>query len=466
MKKHFTKIAVFILIGLFFSDCDSLKRVPVGKQLLTNNSIFVNGKPEKNEDIASLLNQKPNSNLLGYKLRLRLAYLANPKYDSCFNAKFTNDPTKFKRMSKLLSAKQVNRLGKSFWYSGWHKFWLSTGEQPVLIDLNSAEKSIKKLDSYYINQGYFDVKTTYKLDSISSKKGKIKYDVTTAQPYIIDSIKASITSPKLDSMYAEKKELSYIKSNKQYSTDDFEKERSRITTYFRNNGAYLFQQNYVNYDIDTLGTNKKVNVNLKINDFSYRDGDSTKTESFKIYKISKVNIITDYKASHNNKPFSDSISYNNFNLYSFNKLKYRPKAITDAIFINKGNLFADANTVLTSRYLSNLRIFNYPSITYTIDSRDTLSNSLIANIYLTSKKKYGFATNLDITRSNIQTLGLQFSPSFSIRNVFNGAETLEFAARYNIGASKSLSNPKNQFFNVLEYGLARGGTGRRHRGRS
>jgi outer membrane protein assembly factor BamA len=453
LKKHFTKIAVFILIGLLFSDCNSLKRVPVGKQLLTNNSIFVNGKPEKNEDIVNLLNQKPNSNVLGLKIRLTIANWANKKHDSCFQAKFVKDPTKFKRMSKFFSAKQVNRLGKSFWYSGIHEFLLSTGEQPVILDLKSAEKSVKKLNNYYFNQGFFDVKTTYKHDSVGDRKGKIKYDVVTAQPFIIDTIQASITSPKLDSMYAEKKELSFIKSKKQYSSDDFEKERSRINTYFRNNGAYLFQPNYVNFDIDTLGTNKKVNVNLKINDFSYREGDSTKTEPFKIYKISQVNIITDYKASKKNTIISDSISYKNFNLYSFDKLKYRPKAITDAIFITKGSLFADANTVLTSRYLNNLKIFSYPSITYKVDTRDTLSNSLIANIYLTPKKKYGFASNLDVTRSNIQSLGLQFSPSFSIRNVFNSAETLEFAARYNIGASKSLANPKNQFFNVLEYGL-------------
>ncbi len=453
LTNHFTKIAVFILIGLFFSDCDSLKRVPVGKQLLINNSVFVNEKREKTEDVINLLNQKPNSNILGLKIRLTLANWANKNHDSSYRAKFTKDPSKLKRMSKFFSAKQVDRLGKSFWYSGIHEFLLSTGEQPVILDIKSAEKSLKKLNNYYINKGFFDVKSTFKQDTIEVRKGKLTYAVTTSKPYFLDTIQASISSPKLDSMYAEKKDLSFVKSKKQYLTDDFEKERSRITTQFRNNGAYFFQPNYVSFDIDTIGTNKKVNVNLKIGDYSYRESDSTKTEPFKIYKISKINIITDYKANTTNKSITDSMQYKNFNFYSFDKLKYRPKAISDAIFITKGSVFTDSKTILTSRYLSNLKIFNYPSITYKIDTNDTLSNSLIANIYLTPKKKYGFATNLDVTRSNIQTLGLQFSPSFSIRNVFNGAETFEFAARYNIGASKSLANPKNQFFNVLEYGL-------------
>ncbi len=453
LRNHFTKVAVFILIVLVFSDCNSLRRVPVGKRLLTDNEIFINGKAEKDENVLNLMYQKPNSNILGYKLRLNLANIANSKYDSTFQAKFINNTEKFKRLSKFLSAKQVNRLGKSFWYSGFHKFMLSSGEKPVLIDLKTSAKSAKNLNAYYYNKGFFNAKTTFSVDSSKTKKAKVNYQVTTFNPYFIDSIKTTITSPTLDSLYKIKKELSLIKSKKQYQTRDLENERSRITSYYRNNGAYLFQPNYVNFDIDTLGTNKKVNVNLKINDYSFRDGDSTKIVPFKIYKISEVNIITDFKTSQNKKTFTDSSSYKNFNLYSLDKLKYRPKAITDAIFITKGSLFSDSKTVLTSRYLSNLKIFNYPIITYKIDVSDTRTNSLIANIYLTPKKKYGFSTNLDVTHSNIQTLGVALTPSVSIRNVFNGAETLSFATRFNIGASKSLANPDDKFFNVLEYGL-------------
>jgi hypothetical protein len=41
-----------------------------------------------------------------------------------------------------------------------------------------------------------------------------------------------------------------------------------------------------------------------------------------------------------------------------------------------------------------------------------------------------------VTHSNIQDFGVGFSVSETIRNVFNGAETLELAARGNIGSSK------------------------------
>jgi len=62
-------------------------------------------------------------------------------------------------------------------------------------------------------------------------------------------------------------------------------------------------------------------------------------------------------------------------------------------------------------------------------------------------------TTLDVTHSNIQDIGIAGSITESIRNVFNGAETLEVSARGNIGSSKDLANPDNVFFNVTEYGL-------------
>ncbi len=103
--------------------------------------------------------------------------------------------------------------------------------------------------------------------------------------------------------------------------------------------------------------------------------------------------------------------------------------------------------------MNNLRIFNYPSIQYEVDKRDSTAQSLIANVYLTPRKKYSFGTTLDVTHSNIQDFGIGASISETIRNVFNRAETLEISARLNIGSSRDMANPNNNFFNVSEYGL-------------
>ena len=453
MKKTSTKITAFILIAILICACNAVKRVPEGKLLLTKNEIAVNDKTIKDETVFNQLYQKPNSTLLGYRLRLNLYNLANLNPDSTYQAKFTNNPEKFRRKSKWLSEKQVHRLGKSFWYHGIHDFLKKTGEPPVVIDKDRADKSLLRLKYYYFNNGFFNVGASYKIDTLSNKKGKIKYAITSGNAYFLDSLKTTILTPALDSLYETNKSNTFIKSGNQYKTEDFDNEKNRINTHFRNNGVYYFQPNYVTFDIDTIKKVNKANINLRIANYSYQQQDSSRTEPFKIYKISDVNIYTDYSSNTNNQKITDSTTYKNFNLYSQNKLKYKPKAITNAIFITKGGLFADYKTVLTTRYLNNLKIFNYPSIQYEVDPRDSTAQSLIAKVYLTPRKKYSFGTTQDVTHSNIQDFGVGFSVSETVRNVFNGAETLELAVRGNIGSSRKLANPNNNFFNVSEYGL-------------
>jgi outer membrane protein assembly factor BamA len=452
LKKISTKIAAFILIATIIAACNTVKRVPNGKYLLTKNKILVNGLASKDENVFNQLYQKPNSSLLGNHLRLNLFNLANPNPDSTYQAKFANNPRKYRSKSKWLSAKQVDRLGKSFWYHGIHDFLKKTGEPPVIIDTLKIKKSALRLQYYYFNEGYFNTKATYKTNTVSIKKAKINFTVNTGKPYFINSLKTTIQTQVLDSMFKSKLPLSLLKTGKQYKTALFNDEKNRVSDHFRNNGVYNFQPNYVTFDLDTINNSNKANVNLIINNYSYQKNDSTKTEPFKIYKISDVNIYTDYSSNESNL-ITDSSSYKNFNLYSRTKLKYRPKAVTDAVFISKGSIFADNKTVLTTRYLNNLKIFNYPAIQYVIDTRDKTAQSLIAKIYLTPRKKYSFESALDFTHSNIQDIGIGGSATLSIRNIFNGAETLEISGRGNIGNSKDLANPKDNFFNVSEYGM-------------
>jgi len=325
-----------------------------------------------------------------------------------------------------------------------------TGEAPVILDTVSTKKTLKRLKSYYFNRGYFDVTTNYKIDSIGPKKANVRYDIVTGKPYLIDSINTYISSKSLDSIYQLRAKYSLIKKGGRFKTIDFDAEKARITEDFRNNGAFRFQQNYVTYDIDTLNSKHLANVDLIIENESIRVEDSVYNVPFELYKINKVNIYTDHNPANQNLPIKDSMVYKDFTLYSVNKLKYRPKSITDGVFITKGNYFSDTKTTLTSKYLSNLKVFNYPLIQYMQDKKD--KNGLIANIYLSPRKKYTFGFSTDFTHSNIQDFGISGNTFLGIRNVFNGAETFEIGFRGNIGASKDLANPKNNFFNISEIG--------------
>ncbi|WP_348800502.1 BamA/TamA family outer membrane protein [Flavobacterium adhaerens] len=450
-KMRVAKISLFILISIIFYACNSEKRVPERKLLLTKNEIFENEKLVKDQTIYDQLYQQPNSSILGYRMLLNIYNLANPNPDSTFNLKYLNNKKKYDREVKWLSAKQIEGLRNSFWYLGIHNFLKDTGEAPVILDTIKSKKSLLRLRSYYFDNGYFNVKASYKLDSLESKKAKLKYSINTGNPYFIDSVRTNIQTPALDSLY--KKTKSNLIPGKQFKAEDFENEKNQITTYFRNHGAYRFQSNYINFDIDTINKKDKASVILNVENYSYYENDSTKTEPFKLYKISDIKVYTDYSTANHNKPIKDSISHNNITLYGYQKIKYKPYAITDAIFITKGDVFSDIRTVLSTRYLNNLRTFNYPTIQYEVDKKDTTAQSLVAKVYLTPRKKFSFGYTLDFTHSNIEDFGITGSITETVRNVFNGAETLEISARGNIGASNDIANSNDSFFNVSEYGL-------------
>ena len=218
MKKISTKITAFILIAILICACNAVKRVPEGKLLLTKNEIAVNDKGIKEETVFNQLYQKPNSTMLGYRLRLNLYNLANLNPDSTYHAKFINNTDKFKRKSKWLSEKQVNRLGKSFWYHGIHDFLIKTGEPPIVLDKEKANKSLLRLKYYYFNNGFFNVNAAYKIDTLNIKKAKIKYDIKLGNAFFLDSIKASIATPALDSLYNLNKFNTFVKTGNQYNS--------------------------------------------------------------------------------------------------------------------------------------------------------------------------------------------------------------------------------------------------------
>ncbi|MGM5469586.1 BamA/TamA family outer membrane protein [Flavobacteriaceae bacterium LMO-SS05] len=450
MKNRLLSISLILITAGLVSSCSVIKRVKTDQYLLTQNTVLVNDKSTKTETIDNLIYQKPNSKLplIGMPLRVHIYNLARPNIDSILNAKIYDNPRKLAWKTKLLSKKQLEKdieTRKSF--NNWLK---KTGEPPVLVNEAKTLKSTTQLKKYFFSKGWFDVETSYEILRTEKQRASVVYNVKTGKPYILDSIKTKIATVVIDSIYEKKlKAASLIKSGEQYNEVNFNNERERLTTALRNSGLYHFGQDYISFDIDTIGTNKKVNTDLIIKNRAIRDQDSTSRIPFKVYKIKDVNIFTDYTYDNRNQTIPAKLEYNNFNLYSFDKLKYRPRAITDAVFITKGDLFRDIDRTRTYRYLSELQAFKYPNIEYIENEIDT---TLTANIYLSPKKKYELGFSFDVSQSNIQTVGFSFSTGLLIRNIFRGAETLEVSALGSIGASKDAANSRDQFFDINEVG--------------
>lgn len=432
--------------------CDSTKRVPDGEYLLTDNIINTGVDSINANKLKPYLNPKPNSKFLfGIPLKLHIYNWGKPNSDSLFIEWLNKKPERQKRWVNFLSERQLKNLGQ--FYVSIHEGRRKNGEAPSIITDKKLEQSKERLKSWYWNRGWFEADVNYdiKRDTLN-QKAKVNYTITPNNPYIVDSITYNIASPAADSIYNTIKKNSFVKEGQQFNSENFENERLRIEEYFRNHGLYYFDRDYISFIADSLNENPRLlDIELNIKNRETKVLDTTFQTPFKIHKISQVNVFTDYQNS-SNYIAKDSVHYKNITFYAEDKVKISPKILSDAIFIEEGQLFSDKTRKNTYNRFSNIRIFDYPNIYYQKDPRTPEEDNLIANIFLTPKKRFGFTPNFEVSQSNIQDFGIGVNASFLARNAFHLADILELSFRANLGSSKDAASSEDQFFNITELG--------------
>ncbi len=454
MIRNFTKISIISTVLVLFISCNAVKRVDENEFLLTENTIIVDGEEINDTRVYSQLAQKPNLKIpvLGVPFGLHIYNLADPHPDSTFNEWLYRKPNRERNLTRVLSKKQVDEIGNS--YVGLNEWIMESGDAPVVIEEKKTENSVDRLKRWYASYGYFNTKakSAIQIDSSKEKRASIKYTVERHDPYFVDSISERISSPVVDSLFQLTKGSSFIQTGKQYTANDFVNERDRLTIQFRNSGLYHFEQEYITFEGDTVNTDHKANMTYIIPDREITIGDTTFTEPFRVHTIKEVRIVTDFSFENRNKQFQDSAVYKGYKLFSYGKMRFRPKAIADAIAIVPNTIYKDVDRRLTYNHISDLRIFNYPNITYNNDPADTTGTVLITTVLLTPRKKFTLGADFDVYTSTIQQFGIGFSGNVIFRNIFRGAEILEVSGRGSLGSSKDAADSESSFFNISEVG--------------
>lgn len=451
VTNYTAKISV-LLLAFAITSCNSLRRVDEDELLITKNTLSNNSEKIVDESIETLIIQKPNTTLLGYPLRLNLYSLAKVNPDSSFNDWLYRKEKRKKRLDNFFSEKQVHRLGESFLVKGLSEWLKEIGEPPAILDTVLTEKSLERLSAYYSSKGYFNNSTNYTIDSLKRKRRiAVNYNIDLGKPFMLDTVYNDISSKAIDSLYNLNKSDSYVKQGQQFDIDDFNNERERLTSIFRNNGVWNFQESAISYDVVTdttrLGNDQQMNIKLNIDDLKTRNASSVTTQEYKVASFDKINVFTDFlNEGESDMQFQ---RFGDYTIFYKGKLRFKPRTLTNAIFFEKDSIYRDLDRIRTLRQINSLNVFKYPSINIEEDSTRT---QLTANIYLTPKPRYSFRVNLDATHSSIQRVGLGLNPSLQARNLFKGAENLSLSGRLNIGSSNDQTIQDNRFFNLLEWG--------------
>jgi outer membrane protein assembly factor BamA len=432
---RFSKILGFCGLFALAMGCSVTKHLPQDAVLLQKNEILVNGEHAV-DSVKNIIQPKPNKRFLSIPFGLLLYQSANDSAGVSFDRWLKKKPNRIRRMESLWSAKQVKKLRD--YKTGFQDWKKRTGEPPVFTDSLSRASNAQKLNAFFSNEGYFNSVVKTATDT-KKQKALVNYHVTTNAPYFLDSIQVNIQSPVLDSIYRETASKSALQRGNRFRTMDFEKERNRLFTLFRNAGVFPFQLNAIDFSvrIDSSGVDYRLPVQLSIRNFIENQEGNAVEKEYQISRMNKVKVFVSKAGNTGNETYDSIGSYDGLALYSQGKMRYNSRLLREAISFKTNEPYSDLSRSKTLQQLTRLQSFDYPTIRYSYaNDKETL---LDASIYLMPKERYALDFGLDLTQSNIIKRGVAFSSGLSALNVFGGAETLEFGARGSVGRSADVA---------------------------
>lgn len=445
MPSSVTKILLFVWILIQLVSCNSIKYVQENENLLKDNKVLVNGEKNKDPEINNYLSQKPNRRFLGKPVALYFYNFGNEDFEMTFEEWIENHPKKYHRYESFFSKKQTFVIYKN--KRAVNNWFLNKGEAPVIYDELKATRSANTLKDYFVSKGFFEATVNFDTLKVGDKELEVTYDITPNTQYLIDSVTTEIESPVLDSIYMAHKEKSILKQGKPFIFEEFEQEESRLVNLFRNSGIYHFTNYSMGFWTDSIKGSYMKDVLLKIPDRLVNRNDSVIKEPYKTQIVKRINIYTDFDIANQNRKVKDSASYQGYNFYSFEKMKFKPKYLVNSLFITPEGLYKDSEKFQTQNYIRNLQTFSSSiDVSYTENEDETLTS----DVYLTPLKKYGLSVDLDATTSNIKPFGVLGKFSFLGRNMFKGSEILELSLQGSLFNLANDPSNSNNFFNGHE----------------
>lgn len=449
LKVIFISLSVAVLAS---TGCSPLKKVGKGNYLLVKNKVIQEGKYKADDEIKDYIYTKPNKKLLGVS-RLRLQIYNLVDQDKMNSRRSYLDSVRDAKNAKKIAEgkkprfKQRNTLAERFF-----KF----GEPPALYQENEVKQSVKNLDLFLFNKGYFHGEVR---DSVVFKKNhraKVYYIVNRQQPFMLNEVNIRVNNPKIKSLTQNYGKYTILKQGEKFDLDKLEEERTRLTRYLRRKGYYFFNKEYIEFKADTGVGDHLVNVTMIFNDpdFNIKVGDSlVHITEHREAKLRNIYVDAEYYPT-NTKPFTDTVSYGGFFFPIRDRMTMKPQIIAKQIILEPNNFFNTDDNDITYRNLSNLRSFRNISIEFTYVGTLNGQDRLDCKIVLTPAQKQSIGVDFQGTTTGTYP-GIETNLSYRNRNAFMGSENFEFKIFARAESQRITSDEQfslSSLFNTLEIG--------------
>lgn len=378
------------------------------------------------EALQQLIEQEPNTRILGGSFGVMLYRIGDQFYDSNIvagkrkkvldeletlqsNNEDQQGELSYKRKVENLKIK-LEGLDKKIEYGN---ALMRTGNPVVLLDSSLVEKSSKNMKGYLVNHGFFDAAVDYSISS-KNQKASITYQIKENKPYILDSVYTSTDNPEIQGLLSSFSSNSFIKKGQIYNQDNITEERNRLEELFKNKGYYMFSKSYINYIAYQDTAAKSIRLEQVIQKPTF-------AESHQVYTLDSISL----RINPPSDEFADrqvQTQYQGID-FSFYRDRYSAKILASRIQLQKGKPYNRVDALETQRLINGLDLFRFVNITF-----DTLGTSLSASIFTQPNQKYQLTNQLGMTITE-QLPGPFFSTALRNRNFFRAGELLELNFR-------------------------------------
>ncbi len=386
-----------VVIMLLFAACDNTKHLAAGQDLYVGSKLEVKADPKLpkkkkkalESDMTSLIRPKPNSKILGARVKLTL-------YNSV-------DTPRGKGLRYLIK----NKLG----------------EPPVIASYSTLDKDREVIENRLENRGYF--KDTVTLDSsVEHRKFTGVFTAFVHDQYMYQNITfpkdSSVLSRNIrgrDSTQRRTLRRSLLRTGDPYDLDIIKAERIRIDTRLKQRGFYYFGPDYLYAKADTTVGNHKVDLDVQVKD-------ETPAAARRQYRINDIIVYADYDINSDTS-LTNARTYHGYTIVDPTH-RFNPQMFVRTLVFDSGDLYNRDDHNLSLNRLTTLGVYKFVKARFLPDpNSDSLLN---AYYYLTPTQKKSLRLQISgLTKSNNATGG-EVALSWRHRSLFKGAELLTLTA--------------------------------------
>lgn len=427
MPRHGWVVALLLVL---LGSCTPTRLLPPGRNLL--RTIKLKGVEQANADrLQTLYQQRPNSRFPLPKLAI---YQLGSRFYNRDNVQQRLEEERLEYRQRIQAARPDSvKVGKLLVKRDQHlrrhqlaldkgNAIMRLGEAPVLYDSALTEQTVEQMSIFLKSQGFFRSRVVAS-DTVRKRMVTVTYRITENTPFTYAELDYAIPDSGVARVVRANQKASLLRVGDRYDEGVIGQERNRLETLLKNAGYFDFREQYITLEADTSFAPNTVRLRTLI-------ANPAPGVDHQVYTIRHVNFLTDAGTIRfgvkRDTIVRDSVYYLAF------QHRFSTRVLDRKLTVRPEQRYSLENTQLTQRQLAELDIFRFNTISYSkvepAADADTTRGRLDAIVNASPHKRYQEITEFGATFIAEQ-VGPFVNARLKVRNVFGGAEVLEFGVR-------------------------------------